>query len=178
MSGRQCSTCDVGHELVRPAISYVMHDTLRLGALPVLAALACGDSTPPDPRPAADTIAPTVVSVRPAPGDTGVPLLAPVEVTFSEPINGATLGPASFVLLRGIAPVPGTYLVNGLTAALQPDSALDSLAIYTATLTSAVRDSAGNRLPGDTSWTFRTGVPPAPANRPLGSCGAPCRPPR
>jgi hypothetical protein len=155
-----------------------MHDTLRLGALPVLAALACGESAPPAPRPAGDTVAPTVVSVRPAPGDTGVSLLSPVEVTFSEPINGATLGPASFLLLRGIAPVPGSYRVDGLTAALKPDSALDSLSIYTATLTGAVRDSAGNRLPGDTSWTFRTGVPLTPANSPPGSCGPPCRPPR
>jgi hypothetical protein len=134
-----------------------MHDTLRLGALPVLAALACGESTPPGPGPTADTIAPEIVTLSPAPGDTGVSLLGRVEVTFSEPINGATLGPASFSLWRGVAPVPVSYLTDGLTAALQPDSLLDSLTSYTATLTSAVRDAAGNRVPRDTTWSFRTG---------------------
>lgn len=178
MPGRVRSACDVGHELVGPAISYLMHDTLRLGALPVLAALACGESAPLGPQPPADAVAPTVVTLRPAPGDTGVALLARVEVTFSEPINGATLGPASFVLRRGIAPVPGSYGVDGVTATLQPDSALDSVTIYTATLTSAVRDSAGNRVPADTSWTFRTGAVPQPAARPAGSCGPPGGPPR
>ena len=177
MPGRSCLACDVEHGLVRPAISYVMHDTLRLGALPVLAALACGE-TPPGPRPTVDTIAPAVVTLSPAPGDTGVSLRARVEVTFSEPINGATLGPASFSLRRGVAPVPVSYLTDGLGAALQPDSLLDSLTFYTATLTGAVRDSAGNRVPRDTTWSFRTGAPLPPAAGPVGACGPPGRAPR
>jgi hypothetical protein len=168
----------MGHGLVRPAISYVMHDTLRLGALPVLAALACGESAPPGPGPTADTVAPAVVTLSPAPGDTGVSLRARVEVTFSEPINAATLGPASFFLLKDLAPVPVSYLLDGATVALLPNSELDSVTVYSVTLTGAVRDSTGNRLPGDTSWAFRTGALALRAPRPAGSCGPPACAPR
>lgn len=152
-----------------------MHDTLRLRALPVLLAWACGDGAP-GPRAPGDTVPPGLVALSPAPGDTGVQPQARVEVTFTEPVNDATLGPASFFLMRGATPVAGAHAVDGLRAVLQPDVALDTLTIYSATLTSAVRDSAGNRLGSDTTWSFRTRGAEIPMGAGAGSCGPPrCR---
>lgn len=136
-----------------------MHDTLRLLVVPVLALSACGDDGAIAPPPARDSIPPAVVALSPAPGDTGVSRQVRVEVTFSEPLNWATLGPASFFVLRQLDPVAGSYTAIGATAVFEPDVPLDSVTVYAVTLTGAVRDSAGNRLPSDTSWSFRTGSP-------------------
>jgi hypothetical protein len=150
-----------------------MHVTLRVIALPVLLVGACGDEPVPGPGTPGDTVGPALVALRPAPGDTGVRLLSQVEVTLSEPVNPATLGPASFFLLRGTVPVAASYAVESLTVALQPDSSLDSLTTYTVTITRAVRDPAGNRLAADTTWSFRTGAGVVPAGRRAGPCGPP-----
>jgi hypothetical protein len=143
-----------------------MHDTLRLVMVPALLVSACGDDEALVPRtPRSDSIPPAVVGLSPVPGDTGVPLLVTVEVTFSEALNWATVGPASFFLTRQADPVAGGYVVDGLTAAFVPEQALDSVTVYEVTLTGAVRDSAGNALPADTSWSFRTGAVAIPAGR-------------
>jgi hypothetical protein len=118
------------------------------------------------------------VSLRPTPGDTGVQPVAVVEVTFSEPLNWATIGPASFFVLKQLEPVTGSYEFAGLVAVFRPEAPLDSLTWYGVTLTSAVRDSAGNRLPADTSWSFRTGIRLAERFGACRACGAGGRPAR
>lgn len=154
-------------------VCYVMHDTLRRLTLPVLAVVACGDPAPPAPDATGDTIAPAIAAARPAAGDTGVSLRAPVEVTFSEPLNWATLGPASFFLVREADSVAGGYEVDGATAAFVPAEPFDSLTVYSVTVTRGVRDSAGNQLAADSSWSFRTAGDVAPAGRPPVACGVP-----
>jgi type IV pilus assembly protein PilY1 len=150
-----------------------MHVTLRRLTLPVLAVLACGDGPPPGPDQPGDTIPPVIVATRPAAGDTGVRLRARVEVTFSEPLNWATLGPASFFLLREAEPVAGGYQVDRTTAAFVPGQPFDSLTIYSVLLTRGIRDSAGNQLPADSSWSFRTGGTAPARQRASGACETP-----
>lgn len=140
-----------------------MHNrrTVRLlpGLLAVPASLACGsgDGLEPPPGPG-DTIPPMIESLSPAPHDTGVDLRAVIHVTFTEAVNPATIATASFSLRKNFAPalIPLAFSYAGRTATATPDLPLDSLTIYLATITRAVRDSAGNQLVADTTWEFQT----------------------
>lgn len=120
--------------------------------------LACGgDGLEPPPGPA-DTIPPMIESLSPAPNDTGVDLEAVIQVTFTESVNPATIATASFYLHKNFTPalIPLAFSYEGRTATATPDQPLDSVTVYLATLTRAVRDSAGNQLVADTTWEFRT----------------------
>jgi hypothetical protein len=140
---------------------------LGLGAL-----VACGDSPPAPPSGLADTVPPGVVALQPMPGQAGVRVDALVSVTFSEPVNPATVAPGSFFLTAQFQPVPGSYRYGGQTATFVPDSDFAEFTTYTATLTQGVRDSAGNGLVSDTTWSFTTGsaIPPL---RGAAACGSP-----
>src|SRR5207247_1095928 len=73
-----------------------------------------------------DTTAPGISSTTPAPGGTGVDLLAPVTVKFSELMSGASIGSAT-VRLRAVGAagdVPATVTLVGSTATLTPLAAL------------------------------------------------------
>src|SRR4029453_5005913 len=62
-------------------------------------------------------------------------------------------------------PASVTYDPVTLTATLDPTATLDEGASYTATVkggASGVKDSAGNALAADESWTFSTASPPGP----------------
>jgi hypothetical protein len=150
-----------------------MHNRLTSRLLPglvVALSQACGgDGVEPPPPGPSDTIPPAIASLSPAPNDTGVARNAVIRVVFSEPVNPATIATASFYLRKNLSsvPVPLAIGYEGRTATGTPDQPLDSLTIYLATVTRAVRDSAGNQLVSDTTWQFRTrgGTPPQPILR-------------
>jgi hypothetical protein len=129
-------------------------------------AAACNDPVNGPPA-AGDTIPPVVTSLEPASGARDVDVKALITVRFSEPINPATVGPASFVVLKGFDPVPGTYEFGDSTASFVPDDDLAYFASFAVTVTRGIRDPDGNQLPGDTAWGFqtRTQGTPAPARR-------------
>ena len=93
-----------------------------------------------------DPIPPATVGPSPAPHDTGFALDSAIHVTFPGPVNPATIATASFFLQRNVTlqTVPLSYSYAELTATAKPVSRLDSLTTYIATITRAVRDSAGN----------------------------------
>lgn len=117
-----------------------------------------------------DTTAPTVTSMTPPNGATGVSVSAEVTATFSEAMNASTISGTTFTLKKdGAATVVTaavTYDATNKRAILKPNASLDSGVPYTATL-SGVRDMAGNALPVKT-WTFTTASGPEP---PPGTCG-------
>jgi type IV pilus assembly protein PilY1 len=102
---------------------------------------------------APDTTPPTVTSVTPAADATGVSLTPTLSAVFSEDINEATLTSASFT----VGGVAGTVAYNAAsrTATFTPSAPLARETIYTATLSSAVTDVAGNALTPK-SWSFTT----------------------
>ncbi len=57
----------------------------------------------------------------------------------------------------------GTGSVVGNTATFTPDAALADNTVYTATVTTAVTDLAGNHLAADYTWSFTTAAAPRPA---------------
>src|SRR5262249_13990628 len=100
-----------------------------------------------------DATAPTIVSVSPAAGATGVLLTTDVTVTFSEAMNVATLTPTSLTVMQGSTSVPVTVSYNSATntVTVHP-SALGATATYTVTVkggASGVADPAGNPLAAD-----------------------------
>jgi hypothetical protein len=146
---------------IMPAIRLLILACAVLGA-----AAACGDSTNGPPLPG-DSIPPLVTDVLPAPGSRDVGVSAAITVRFSEPINPATVGPASFIVRQGFDLVPGGYAFGDSTATFVPDDDFDYFTSFSVTVTRGIRDPAGNQLPSDTAWGFQTSSQgtPAPARR-------------
>lgn len=100
-----------------------------------------------------DITAPTVSKVSPVNGATDIALNAKVSVAFSESIDPATMTGSSFTLAAGETPVAGTVSNTGI---FTPSEALAPSTEYTATITTAVTDLAGNHLAFDYVWKFTT----------------------
>ena len=92
-----------------------------------------------------DTTPPTIVSTSPVNNATGVALNAVVSVTASEAIDPATLTNATFtVTLVGGPAVPGTISVSGNTATFTPVFDFAATSQYIASVSTGVKDTAGN----------------------------------
>lgn len=102
---------------------------------------------------AGDRTPPTVVSTTPTTGSTNVPTNAAISVTFSESVDSASVTNAAFTLSGGAT---GTIVVSGATATLTPTTPMAPSSVITATVSTAVRDRAGNPLPAPVSWSFTT----------------------
>jgi titin len=112
-----------------------------------------------------DTTPPTVSSTSPANGAIGVALDATISATASEALNPATLNATTFTLtaVGGGAVTPGSITFSGNTATFTPSAALAVNTQYIATITSGVKDPAGNALAANFVWSFTTiTVPGAP----------------
>jgi hypothetical protein len=131
--------------------------------------------------------APTVMATSPVastPAVTGVATNSRVFVTFSKPMDAATLTPASFYLECPSAPAVDAVVAYDATtrvATLTPDAALPVNTTCLATVTTAARDTTGFTLAANYSWSFVTGssadttAPTSTDVNPLaGSAGA-CR---
>jgi hypothetical protein len=126
-----------------------------------------------------DTTRPRVTLTVPAttsPGPTtGVPTNTAITAVFTEEMAPITITPASFTLACA-APcvVPSgtvTYVVGARTAVFTPAAVLTANSTYTATITTAATDLAGNALAGNQAalpaasnyvWTFTTAAAPIP----------------
>ncbi len=102
-----------------------------------------------------DTTPPSVLSTSPANLASGVPANTLVSATFSENITATT--PASvFSLTQAGTAIPGTVAIAGTTATFTPATKLGNSLSYTATLSTGIKDLAGNALASPFSWSFIT----------------------
>jgi Bacterial Ig-like domain/Fibronectin type III domain len=109
--------------------------------------------------PRAETVAPTVTARTPGVDARSASQTGNITATFSEAVTGVS---ATTVTLRqGTTAVAGAVTYNATTrvVTLNPTATLTADRTYTVTLTSGIRDAAGNQLAA-TTWTFVTG--PAP----------------
>lgn len=109
-------------------------------------------SLPPD-----DTTPPAIVSAMPANGSTNVPVTSPVTVTFSEDVVGVSS--STFSLSVAGVTVAGSVSYDGATRTASFAPAAGLLAegqVYTATVTSAVKDLAGNSVASNFVFSFTT----------------------
>ena len=142
--------------------------------LAILLTAAAGCSSDDNPAaPVGDTVAPSVSSTNPANGATGV---AVITATFSEAMNASTITTSSFAVSGpGATPVAGTVAYDASTgiANFTPTSALALGSAYTATITTGVKDLAGNALASNHVWSFTTSATASNQASPaLGGAGA------
>ena len=110
---------------------------------------------------APDTTAPTVTNVIPAQSAVAASNTL-VTATFSEDIAPSTISASSFTLKTtlGDSPITGTvaYSVGARTATLTPTSPspLPANTSFTATVSTAITDLAGNAMVANKVWTFTT----------------------
>ena len=117
---------------------------------------------------------PTVISVTPPDGATGICPNTVVLATFSEAMNPSTINTTTFTLTApGTPPVPVagtvTYDVASHVATFIPTDPLALNTIYTATITTGAEDLYGNPLASNYVWMFTTSTVPCQGTVPLGS---------
>ncbi len=106
---------------------------------------------PPDATP------PIVLGTLPVAGASNVGVFASITATFDEPLDPTTVTGATFTLSDAVGlPVAGTVTYAATVATFDPAAALDTLATYTATITTGVRDVFGNALAAPYTWSFTT----------------------
>ena len=108
--------------------------------------------------PPPDTIPPTVRSTNPGDTATGIATNSKIVANFSEAVDPATCTATTFTLARGVTPVTGTVSCVGRAATFAPTGALTASAAHTATLTTGIKDLAGNALAANATWNFTTGA--------------------
>ncbi len=114
---------------------------------------ACGGSTGSTTPPKVDTPPPTVASTSPADKATNVPLNSNISVTFSKPMSADSLTSTSFRLTPSVS---GTVTPSGSTGTFAPASPLSPATTYTVTVAAGVKDTTGQALAADYSWSFTT----------------------
>ena len=111
-----------------------------------------------------DDVAPTVIVTVPENLATNVAINARPSAIFSEPMNPFTINQSTFIIKHGETSVSGVVTYSGLTAVFSPLSNLAANTVYTATITNAAEDLAGNKMINNYIWSFTTGS--APDNTP------------
>ena len=110
---------------------------------------------------AVDITPPTVSTVSPVNGATGVSTSATVTANFSEAINASTVTGTTFQLKNGANVIAASVNASSNQITLTPSAALAGSTVYTVTIkggASGVKDAAGNALASDYNWSFTTGT--------------------
>jgi hypothetical protein len=119
---------------------------------------------------ASDTTSPEVMTTSPTNGRAGVAISTTISATFSEGLDGSTVGGTTVELRTStgvLVPMTVTYDPSTLKVTVTPSAALASSTSYRVTVKGGatdprVKDLAGNSLASDHSWTFTTAAPPPP----------------
>jgi hypothetical protein len=102
---------------------------------------------------------PTLTSIAPYNGATGVGDNATIRFSFNEPMDTLTIDPATVTLMNGATPIPFSMSFSGTTyttVTLSPYAPLPVNATLTLAFTAGITDSCGNALAAQ-SITFQTG---------------------
>jgi hypothetical protein len=122
-----------------------------------------GTTQPPGATPT-DTVQPKVVSLNPSNGAIGVPLLPSIVVTFSEPVQISSISTSTFQVRDSAGNiVPGSMSMEPAgvppkVITFKPTSPLASSRSYSVTITTGVKDLAGNPLASVAKSSFTTGA--------------------
>jgi O-glycosyl hydrolase len=107
---------------------------------------------------------PTITSVTPTNGSTGVSVTSGVSAVFSEPMNPTTITSSTFTLTPlGGSAIAATVTYSNGTASLGPNATLAYNTTYTATLMTGMQSALGAPLAAAYTWSFTTASgPPVP----------------
>jgi len=105
---------------------------------------------------------PLVISTSPTTNETAVVLNKVVNATFNMPMDLSTINAITFTLKQGTTAIAGVVSYTGNTAFFTPNQNFLAHKIYTATITTAARNTANTPLANDYVWNFTTGIIVAP----------------
>ncbi|MDF1544342.1 MAG: Ig-like domain-containing protein [bacterium] len=123
---------------------------LLIASFAMITVLSCGDSDNPEEP---DVEPPSLASVFPADGAVDVSTGTNISATFSEPMNITSFSASSFAISPTIA---GVFSTAGNVVTFDPDNALSYITDYQITMSTELKDVAGNQLDTSFSWTFTT----------------------
>lgn len=103
---------------------------------------------------------PAVVSTDPVNAAISVALNKVITAMFSTTMNASTVNTTTFLLKQGTIIVPGVVTYTGMTASFTPSLPLAANTIYTAIIATGAKDTAGNTMAGNYTWSFATGAVP------------------
>jgi len=103
-----------------------------------------------------DVTPPTVLSVVPTNNTNSIATSVHPSVTFSEAMNATTINTTNFTLRQGTTAVAGTVTYSGNIATFTPTASLMANTVYAGTITTGVKDVAGNALASTYTWSFTT----------------------
>jgi hypothetical protein len=107
-----------------------------------------------------DSVPPTVSSITPAQGATGVSVSTTITIVFSEPIqfNAGDYSLAKIITSTNIVDVPLSAVpsVDKTTVTLTPNSNLSAASVHNVRISSNLKDAAGNFIAGAANYEFTT----------------------
>jgi hypothetical protein len=109
-----------------------------------------------------NTLSPMVIATDPTNTATGVVLNKVVTANFSMPMDPLTINATNFMIKQGSTPITGVISYSGTTASFSPTSAFSANTVYSATLTTGVKNVSGAPLTSNYVWSFTTGTLTAP----------------
>ena len=107
-----------------------------------------------------DSTGASVISITPADAALDVARSGNITATFSEAMEPTTITSATFNVIEGTTAVPGQVTYAGNVATFNPTNDLNGTTVVTATITTGVKDLAGNPLTSPKTWSFTTGSVP------------------
>lgn len=121
-------------------------------------------TAPSDDGPPADTTAPTVSTVTPTDGATGVAITNTIRVVFSEDMDSDSLAGATVTLTGPSGSVASSVDLSDDTLTITPDVDLMNATEYTVEVGAELTDVAGNELaaPLQSAFTTEAVAPPVP----------------
>ena len=101
-------------------------------------------------------LCPIVITTDPTDTEKNVVLNKVIKATFNEVMDSTTITATTFTLQQGGTMITGTVSYSGTTASFIPVANLSPNTIYTATITTGVKDLARNSPLANYVWTFTT----------------------
>jgi Bacterial Ig-like domain len=106
---------------------------------------------------ATDKTPPVVVSRTPAPDELAASPSAVLSITFSEKVDPASASTSAVqIQLDGGSPLPTKVVANGESIVITPAAPLDPKRTYKISVSTDIRDLAGNHLAEPVVWNFGT----------------------
>ena len=106
------------------------------------------------------SIPPSVTSTVPTNNATSIAVNSKISATFSVAMDPSTITTTNFTLQQGTANVAGAVDYTGTTASFTPTANLAPSTVYTATITTGVKNISGKSLAENYVWSFTTGIIP------------------
>ena len=104
-----------------------------------------------------DNSSPTVGAISPPSGATNISATSDITITFSEDMDSSTINTTNITMVDNASnSINGVVTYSSKVATFNPSSDLNWSTTYTMTVSTGVKDSAGNALSSNYSWSFTT----------------------